>query len=124
MATAQRHEELSDQFLEQAEIEYMNGDVLQASEKAWGAVAHCINAIARDRGWKVGSHRALIENAERLIRSDSANAEQASLQRLRSVNALHANFYEDWLPPGVVEGGIADAKELVLTLWSLHGRRD
>ena len=124
MATAQRHEELSDRFLEQAEVEFGNGDVVQASEKAWGAVAHCVNAIARERGWQVGSHRALIENAERLISLAPSAAEQEHLQRLRSVNALHANFYEDWLPPRVVEGGIVDAKVLVQTLRSLHGKGD
>ena len=47
MATTARHQEISDQFLSDAEVEFQRGDLLQASEKAWGAVAHYIEAVAQ-----------------------------------------------------------------------------
>ena len=36
MASADQHRAISTQFLDQAEQEFSKGDLLQASEKAWG----------------------------------------------------------------------------------------
>ncbi len=36
MATVEQHRDISTQFLDQAEQEFNKGDLLQASEKAWG----------------------------------------------------------------------------------------
>ena len=74
VATAEQHREISTHFLEHAEDELRKGDLLQASEKAWGAVSHYVNSIARQRNWPLGSHRRLIENANKLISGDPANA--------------------------------------------------
>ena len=46
--TPERHHDISAMFMEHAEDQFRQGDLLQASEKAWGAVAHCISAIARE----------------------------------------------------------------------------
>ena len=46
MATTEFHIATSRRLLEQAEREYRAGDVLQASEKGWGAAAHAVKAIA------------------------------------------------------------------------------
>ena len=124
MATAERHGEVCARFLEQARSEYDDGDLLQASEKAWGAVAHCVRAAAEERQWDVGSHRATIENARRMIRAspDPRRRERLHLL-LRSVTSLRANFYEDWMPSDIVEGGIRDAGELVRALNEIDGQR-
>ena len=50
MATAEQHTEISDEFLERAQEELRMGDLLQASEKAWGAVAHCVKSVASEVG--------------------------------------------------------------------------
>ena len=113
MATAERHRELSARLLDQAEEELRKGDLLQASEKAWGAVVHCVNSIARERGWPVGSHRNVNENALRLIRGPAYSEHR---RRLTTLNALHANFYEDYLADEMVQDGVADARELVRVL--------
>ena len=46
LATTEFHIATSRRLLEQAEREYRAGDVLQASEKGWGAAAHAVKAIA------------------------------------------------------------------------------
>ena len=63
----------------------------------------------------MGSHQRLIENANLLISRDPF---QASHKRrlLRSIQALHANFYEAFLDEDSVREGIEDAKELIRTL--------
>ena len=119
MVTAEQHRKISAQFLDHAEDEFRKGDLLQASEKAWGAVSHYVNFVARQRGWPVGSHRHLIENANELIKGDPANAEYRR-RLVRSVEALHANFYHGFLDEDSVRDGIEDARNLITALESLR----
>lgn len=119
MATAEQHREISMQFLDQAEDELHQGDLLQASEKAWGAVSHFVNSIARQRHWPLGSHRQLIDNANRLINLDPANASRRR-RLLLSTEALHANFYHAHLDGVLVREGIEEAKELIRALYDLN----
>ena len=67
MATTTRHEEISYRFLKHANEEFEKGDMLQASEKAWGAVAHYVKPVAKANGWSDGSHRDIANNARRLL---------------------------------------------------------
>ena len=115
VATAEQHREISTQFVEHAEDELRKGDLLQASEKAWGTVSHYVNSVARQRNWPLGSHRLLIENTNKLISDDPANARHKR-RLLRSIEALHANFYQAILDEDSVAEGIQDAKELIRTL--------
>ena len=119
MVTAEQHREISTQFLDHAEDEFRKGQLLQASEKAWGAVSHYVNYIARQRGWPLGSHRRLIDNANNLISRDPANAEHRR-RLLRSVEALHANFYNAFLDEESVREGVQDARELIRALEDLN----
>ena len=119
MVTAEQHREISAQFLDHAEDEFRKGQLLQASEKAWGAVSHYVNYIARHRGWPLGSHRRLIDNANNLISRDPANAEHRR-RLLRSVEALHANFYNAFLDEESVREGVQDARELIRALEDLN----
>lgn len=119
MATAEQHREISTQFLDHAEDEFRKGDLLQASEKAWGAVSHYVNSVARQRNWPLGSHRRLIENANELINRDPDNA-NARRRLLRSMEALHANFYQAYLDEDSVRDGIEDAKDQIRALADLN----
>ena len=42
------------------------GDRLQASEKAWGAVAHRLKVVANARGWKYDTHRDVYDIKDRV----------------------------------------------------------
>ena len=119
MVKSEQHREISSQFLEHAEDEFRKGDLLQASEKAWGAVSHYVNFIALQRGWPLGSHNHLIDNANNLINRNPAHAEHRR-RLVRSVEALHANFYQAFLDEDSVREGIEDAKELIKALEDLN----
>ncbi len=121
MTTSGRHEAICDEFLVHAEDEFQRGDHLQAAEKAWGAVAHCVNAIAIQRGWKVGTHRRLTDNFNRINGADGDPADRRRLL-FRSAESLHANFYQEFMPPETVRAGIDDATELVAALKDLAGQ--
>ncbi len=111
MATPTEHEEISERFLRHAEREFERGDMLQASEKAWGAVVHYVKAIGKSEGLRTHRHRHINIVAEELI--DRLDNPSPAKRNLGFVNALHANFYEDWLPEGSVREGLDSARELI-----------
>ena len=84
------HEEL----LGEADREYAVNNLVQASEKYWGAVAALLNAIGELRSWERHSHRDYAVIIERL-------ADELGDNELRvlfdSVEKLHANFYHGFL---------------------------
>ncbi len=114
MTTVERHQDISARFLEQAEIELRAGDLLQASEKAWGAVAHHVTSVASDRGWPNETHRDVNRSARRLI--VLTDEPELNTVRLGAVNGLHQNFYEDWFDRGTVEENVAAADALLAAL--------
>ncbi len=102
-----KYTEMSQRYIRQAEEEFQKGDLTQASEKAWGAVALAIKSIAVQRGWFHNRHDLLYAISEQitdeLVRPD--------LGRLfRSASLLHTNFYEEWMLEGYVRDAIDDAK--------------
>ena len=111
MATTERHTEISARFLEHAEAELQAGDLLQASEKAWGAVAHYLNSLARRYGWRMSSHNDLRENARRVMRL-TRNPEFSEI-RYSFVESLHGNFYHDFTDARGVAVGLQSAKALL-----------
>ena len=111
MATTTRHEEISDRFLDHAAEEFEKGDMLQASEKAWGAVAHYVKSGAKARGWPDGSHWDIARNARRLL--DLTPDPDGNREKFSHINVLHINFYEEVLDPKDVKLGIKDARVLI-----------
>ena len=82
--------------------------MLQASEKAWGAVAHYVMARSDDFGWPSGTHKQLLQNARKLG-GDSPRF----LRLFNSVRGLHVNFYQDMHDRETVYLDIKDAMVLL-----------
>ena len=108
------HEETSRRFLSQAREEFDDGDLVQASEKAWGAVAHYIKAISEERGWEHNHHGKVLRNAT-LILGDPA-PESRHIELLGLVQGLHQNFYEGGWTREMVDAGLIGAGELIEAL--------
>ena len=91
------------------------GDLCQAGEKGWGAVAQLAKAVASHRGWFHSSHEA-IRSAIRQIADESDTP--ADIRRaLMHAEMLHGNFYEinlDQIDTGL---GLEDARGLLEVLW-------
>ena len=122
MATTIRHEEISDRFLEHAREEFDKGDMLQASEKAWGAVAHYVKSVAKARGWPDGSHWDIANNARKLL--DLTPDPDGNREKFSHINVLHINFYEEVLDPKDVKLGIKDACVLIDAMREAESRLD
>ena len=120
MATVKRHEDICDQFLRDAEAELGIGDLLQASEKAWGAVAHYAKSVASERGWAHRTHRDVHVAARRLVELTDDPVRNA--ERLGLAHSLHQNFYEDVFEAGQVRDGLRSIAALVSALKVAKGR--
>ena len=93
----------SQELMQQAYDEFAQGDFRQASEKAWGAAAQGVKALAEERGWHHDSHALLFD----VVGQVSDERRGRLLGQFASAHQLHINFYEDWLEPVEVQKGIA-----------------
>ena len=91
------HVETAHDFLDASDREFGAGDVLQGSEKLWGAASHAVMAAAQQRGWPMGSHRQLKVAADKLA---AESGDQSIRAGFALAEKFHANFYhgfmEDW----------------------------
>ena len=96
---AEEYRETSLRLIRQAEAEFEKGDLLQASEKAWGAVSQCLKSLGTPcEVYSIRDHREL-----RLGRLPPGNRDGRRLRigELFSIaESIHANFYEAWMPSG------------------------
>ncbi len=91
------HIETAQQFLRDADREYGAGDILQASEKLWGAASHVVIAELKNRGVAHRTHRSLVEGVQKL--AEEWDAPELS-DWFIAAQRLHSNFYngdlDDW----------------------------
>ena len=110
---AEYHIDTASEFLTKAHAYLAEGDLLQASEKGWGATARMVKAVAETRGWRHSSHGDLYRAIDDL-------ADELSDQRLqnlfRSASALHQNFYEGYMPEATVADALKDVEEITSRL--------
>ena len=116
MTLATDHALVSRVFIEQAQTELDSGDLLQASEKAWGATARALKAIAEPRGWQRNSHYHYYQIIERLEEMTGRDELRIGFQVAES---LHANFYNGWMPEASVRNSIVIVRQLVADLHQL-----
>jgi hypothetical protein len=102
------HLKLLEKYMNEAEDFLKKGDYVQASERAWGAAAQAVKALAAKDEREIRSHRELQEYAASIIEKDAELRKGWS-----AAGELHRNFYEAWLPPKLVRGYIEDVKEFL-----------
>ena len=107
------HDVHSRRLIRHAEEMLEAGDRLQASEKAWGAVAHRLKVVADNRGWRYESHT----DASRVIRGLTMEQGNPRIRTLFDVAQLmHMNYYKDTWEIGYIRDQVSDVKELLLIL--------
>ena len=90
----QEHAQTAQDFLAVADDEFGSGDMLQGSEKMWGAAAHAVMAVAQQRDWPFGSHGALRIAVRRLSNEFDDPFLTAGFV---AAEKLHDNFYHDFM---------------------------
>ena len=91
---ATEHIQTARQFLEDADREYEAGDMLQASEKLWGAASHTVIAEMHRREMTASGHRAMVLAVQHI--ADELK-DPALSDMFAGARALHANFYHGFM---------------------------
>lgn len=122
--TVQERIETALDFLTESDREFESGDTMQASEKLWGAFSHAVTAIAMQRKWKHGTHRELLESANRLTVDDGASYHNpVDLGKaVPEARHFHDNFYNGHLTDYEIESGRPIVKSFVQ--WAVNIARD
>ena len=103
----EKYAAMSQRYIAEADEEFQKGDLGQASNKAWGSAALALKSIAESRGWNHNKH-GLLYDISGQIADELGRPELRA--RFRSANAMHQNYYEDWMAVDEVRDGIEDAK--------------
>lgn len=101
------------QFLAKAQTYLAEDDLLQASEKGWGAAAQMIKSIAEARKWAHNGHHELWRAVNRVVEE---TGDRDIRTAFAAAAALHTNFYEGWLPRETVEDYLAHVSDLLSKL--------
>ena len=91
---ATEHIDTARQFLTDADREYEAGDILQASEKLWGAATHVVIAEMQRRDLEPNGHGKM----KRFVSNLGDELRQPDLYALFKIaETLHINFYHGFL---------------------------
>ena len=100
-----------------------DGDLPQASNKAWGMVAETVKAISAEHGGVIHTHRSILlvinELAELARAAGDAETADWIDNAFRSARALHTNFYENEETASQVAAGVRLSEELMQRLYGL-----
>ncbi len=81
-----------------------------------GPAAQAVKAVAEARGWPHNRHYELFAAINHLT---DETGDEGVRRAFAAANALHANFYEGWLPRETVAAHLSDIEELAGKLRAL-----
>lgn len=105
-----KYTELSDKYINDADILLKKGDLSQSSEKLWGAFATIVKAVAVKNRKNIKTHDGITF----YLSSISRELKDESLVNAGLIaNALHQNFYEDSLTVEYMRKGSKTIRQFV-----------
>ena len=123
--TAQKYAGMAQDFRAKAWEHLDQGDLAQASNKAWGLVAETVKAISAHHGGFIHTHRAIAEVVAELARLVGNAGDMETRRWLNGIfmiaSRLHSNFYENEMPENQVLDGLMLCEELSEKLYELFG---
>ena len=121
--TAQKYAGMARDFRAGAWEHLRQGDLPQASNKAWGVVAETVKAISAHYGSIIHSHRAIVMVIDRLARLAGDAGDTPTRDWINSsfmvARGLHTNFYENEMTEAIVRSSLRQCEELSRRLYEL-----
>ena len=105
-----RYAAISQRLLRYAQEELDADDLIQASEKAWGAAAHAIKSVAEKWGWYHQGHYRLRAVVDYIV---SDRGREDLLNWYSTVNVLHFNYYEHYFDADTIQSSINATRNFV-----------
>jgi len=112
----EHYQSLSDKYLKEAKELLQKGDLVQASEKFWGASALAVKRIAAKRGLKLEKHGSLWNFVNTLSKE---SGDEDLIIFFGVGNTLHRNFYENEMARETIEVIARKIEKLIEKLKSL-----
>lgn len=106
----EEHKATAREFLAASDREFEAGDVLQGSEKLWGAATHALMAVMQSNGQAMKSHREMQNAARRLAIERNDVLIVAGFD---AAEKFHINFYHGYMDDWQIEDGREDVREFV-----------
>ena len=121
--SAQKYAGMAQDFRASAWEHLEQGDLPQASNKAWGLVAETVKAISAHHGRIIHTHRAIVLVANELFRLVGNAGDTETRDWISGIfltaRSLHSNFYENEAPENEVRGGLVLCEQLSQRLYEL-----
>ena len=108
---------ISRRFIQHAREELERDNRLQASEKAWGAMAHALKAIAQVRGWRHRGHDYVVDIGIHIGKEHNL---PDIIVATYDAESLHRNFYENNDRAEVIDNTIGLIEEILPDLEALR----
>ena len=98
--TIQEHIQMAREVPRRSDEEFASGEVLQASEKLWGAASQAVMAAGKQRGWDSGKshHRKVV-----VRRLYEESGDELLWGGYTAAETFHANFYHDFMEDYQIE---------------------
>ncbi len=94
---ARKFIEQRNQYFNNAKESISKKEFRKASELLWGAITQTLKALAALRGIEIAKHSEFFSLMERLAKERD---DPAIYYNFVDLNALHRNFYDDFIPDG------------------------
>ena len=109
----EHYQALNEKYLKDAKELLSKGDLVQASEKLWGATALTVKMVAAKRGLKLERHGSLWTFINGISKE---TGDKDVIRFFGEANALHRNFYENEMEKRSVEILAEDIERLIAKL--------
>lgn len=109
----EHYQALSEKYLAEAKKFLGKQDLVQTSEKLWGAASLAVKTAAARRGLKLEKHGSLWDFVSKLSKE---SGDKEIIRSFHVANALHRNFYENEMTKEAIEIALEDIEELITKL--------
>ncbi|MYC31845.1 MAG: hypothetical protein F4X64_01560 [Chloroflexi bacterium] len=106
----EKHTRLAEKLMRDASREIAEGELVQGSEKLWGAASQALKAYCASRGIPHGKYAQRRHAALEL--SDEREDDSIRLA-FKLAESCHANFYNDWMEQEDLDSHVADIRTFV-----------
>ena len=109
----EKHTRIARRFITAADHYLAEGDLVQASEKLWGAVAHAVKVFCIKREWRHGKYSHLRRAMRRMT---GETGDDSWVDGFKVAYELHLNFYNDTMRDSVLDFNRLIVRDLVQRL--------
>ena len=106
----EKHTRLAEKLMRDASREIAEGELVQGSEKLWGAASQALKAYCASHGKPHGKYAQRRHAALEL--TDEREDDSIRLA-FKLAESCHANFYNDWMEQEDLDSHVADIRTFV-----------